>query len=123
MEATLPTSRVPAVAAKAKVTMRTQKRGVLTISPGVRSPKVPACAPPLGASKPSGSQPASGAFRNRAEAAIITKKMTPSALRAPKMPRLGMSSEASTGDSTAGPAVEAARVMPEARPFLSMNHF
>ena len=44
-------------------------------------------------------------------------------LEAPKMPRLGMSSEASTGDSTAGPAVEAARVMPEARPFLSMNHF
>ena len=123
MEATLPTSSVPAVAAKAKVMMRTQKRGVLTISPGVRSPKVPAWAPPLGASKPSGSQPASGAFRNRAEAAIITKKMTPSALRAPKMPRLGMSSEASTGDSTAGPAVEAARVMPEARPFLSMNHF
>lgn len=39
------------------------------------------------------------------------------------MPRLGMSSEASTGDNTAGPAVEAARVMPEARPFLSMNHF
>ena len=73
--------------------------------------------------KPSGSQPASGAFRNSAEAAIVTKKMTPSALRAPKMPRLGMSSEASTGDSTAGPAVEAARVMPEARPFLSMKHF
>ena len=69
-------------------------------------------------------QPAGlGGLRNRAEAAIVTKKMTPSALRAPKMPRLGMSSEASTGDSTAGPAVEAARVMPEARPFLSMNHF
>ena len=39
------------------------------------------------------------------------------------MPSTGMSSDASTGDSTAGPAVEAASVMPEARPFLSMNHF
>ena len=77
----------------------------------------------LGASKPSGSQPASGAFRNKSETENVTKMMTPSALRAPKMPRLGMSSEASTGDSTAGPAVEAARVLPEARPFLSMNHF
>ena len=57
-----------------------------------------------------------GGLRNRAEAAIITKKITPSALRAPKIPRLGMSSEASTGDSTAGPAVEAARVMPEQGP-------
>ena len=49
MEATLPTSSVPAVAAKANVTMRTQKRGVRTISPGVRSPNVPAWAPAAGA--------------------------------------------------------------------------
>ena len=123
MEATLPTSRVPAVAAKAKVTMRTQKRGVLTICAGVRSPKVPAWALAPWATKPSGSQPFWGALRSSAESRMVTKKMTPRALRAPKMPRLGMSREARTGESTAGPAVEAARVMPEARPFLSMNHF
>lgn len=119
----MPTSRVPAVAAKAKVMMRTQKRGVLTISPGVRSPKVPGMCATLGGLEALGQPTGLGGLQEQGGGGDHHKEDDAERLKGAKDAQARDEQRGEHRGRTAGPAVEAARVMPEARPFLSMNHF
>ena len=110
------------MAAKAKVTMRTRSagfdhlaRGEVTEGAGVRAA--------LGGLEALGQPAGLGGLQEQGGGGDRHKEDDAECLEGAKDAQARMSSEASTGDSTAGPAVEAARVMPEARPFLSMNHF